>query len=128
MLGVREPEVYGNCSFEDYLVKLRDRYGDCEIVYYQSNVEGEIINEIQKEGFVADGILLNAGGFTHTSVAIADAVAAVSTPVIEVHISNVFKREDFRHKSMLSPVVEGTIGGLGLMTYDLAIEYFLRVR
>ena len=125
LLGKREPEIYGHDTFESYLETLKTRYPQITLSYYQSNIEGEIIDKIHEVGFSVDGIILNAGGYTHTSVAIADAVAGVKTPTIEVHISNVFKREDFRHKSLLSPLVIGTIGGFGLDSYRLAIESFL---
>ena len=125
LLGKREPEIYGHDTFESYLETLKTRYPHITLSYYQSNIEGELIDKIHEVGFSVDGIILNAGGYTHTSVAIADAVASVKTPTIEVHISNVFKREDFRHKSLLSPVVIGTIGGFGLDSYRLAIESFL---
>lgn len=122
LLGVREPEIYGGQSFDDYLDRLRtDNPGD-EIHYFQSNVEGEIINKIQEAGFDGDGIILNAGGYTHTSVAIRDAIKSVPAPVIEVHISNVHAREEFRHHSMLSAVCLGVIAGFGIDSYRLAIE------
>ncbi|HPW90608.1 MAG TPA: type II 3-dehydroquinate dehydratase [Paludibacteraceae bacterium] len=124
LLGKREPEIYGEDTFESYFETLKTRYPNITLSYYQSNIEGELIDKIHEVGFTADGIILNAGGYTHTSVSIADAVAGVKTPTIEVHISNVFKREDFRHKSLLSPVVKGTIGGFGLDSYRLAIESF----
>jgi 3-dehydroquinate dehydratase-2 len=122
LVGSREPEVYGNQSFEVYLKKLRKHYHELSIEYFQSNVEGEIINAIQKAGFLYDGIILNAGGYTHTSVAIADAVKAINAPVIEVHISNTFAREPFRHTSILAAYVKGSIIGFGLESYRLAIE------
>lgn len=122
LLGVREKSIYGNSSFEDYLSELRKRFADIQIDYYQSNIEGEIINKIHEVGFSYDGIVLNAGAYTHTSVAIADAIAAVNTPVIEVHISNVHKREDFRHHSMLAASCKGVIAGFGMDSYRLAIE------
>lgn len=122
LLGVREPAVYGKSSFNDYLERLHQIYSDIELEYYQSNVEGELINKIQERGFDFDGIVLNAGGYTHTSVAIRDAIKAVTTPVIEVHISNVHAREEFRHKSMLSAVCEGVIAGFGMDSYRLAID------
>lgn len=127
LLGTREPDVYGNKDFETYLVELRKKYPAITIDYFQSNVEGEIINELHRCGFTADGIILNAGGYTHTSVAIADAVAAIKSPVIEVHISNVFAREEYRHQSLLSKHCKGIITGLGLMVYELAIEGFVRI-
>ncbi len=125
LLGRREPEIYGSVGFDVCLDGLRQRYPDVEFDYFQSNVEGEIINQIQRVGFVCDGIVLNAGGYTHTSVAIADAVAAVSAPTVEVHVSNVFKREAVRHESMLSPVVAGIVVGFGLDVYRLAVEALL---
>lgn len=121
LLGVREPDIYGRESFEDYLEKLREKYADIEIGYYQSNVEGELINKIHEVGFSYEGIILNAGAYTHTSVAIADAVAAVTAPVIEVHISNTANREDFRHISYLTGVCRGVIMGFGLDSYELAL-------
>jgi len=124
LLGKREPGIYGNESFEDYLKTLQQKFPFFSIVYFQSNVEGEIINKLHETGFDYDGIILNAGGYTHTSAAIADAVAAIKTPVIEVHISNVFKREDYRHISFIGKYCIGSISGFGLKSYDLAIEYF----
>ena len=125
LLGKREPTVYGNSSFEDYLETLRARYPECEIAYYQSNVEGEMINKIHEVGFTYDGIVLNAGAYTHTSIALHDAIKAVTTPVVEVHISNVHARESFRHVSMLSAACKGVILGFGLDSYRLAVESFL---
>ncbi|MBF01101.1 type II 3-dehydroquinate dehydratase [Flavobacterium coralii] len=125
LLGKREPEVYGTETFEDFLEKLRADFPDTEISYYQSNIEGEIITKIQEAGFALDGIVLNAGAYTHTSVGIADAVKAVNAPVIEVHISNTYSRETFRHQSYLSPVCAGVIVGFGLKGYKLAIQSFL---
>ena len=125
LLGKREPTVYGNRSFEDYLDTLRARYPQCEITYYQSNVEGEMINKIHEVGFTYDGIVLNAGAYTHTSIALHDAIKAVTTPVVEVHISNVHARESFRHVSMLSAACKGVILGFGLDSYCLAVESFL---
>jgi 3-dehydroquinate dehydratase-2 len=122
LLGVREKSVYGEKSFETYLEDLRKRYANITINYYQSNVEGEIINKLHEVGFAADGIVMNAGAYTHTSVAIADAIAGIKTPVIEVHISNVYKREEFRHKSLLAASCKGVIAGFGLDSYRLAIE------
>lgn len=124
LLGKREPEIYGSDSFEDYFSRLRAKYPAVELEYYQSNVEGELINKIQERGFDYDGILINAGGYTHTSVAISDAIAAVSAPVLEIHISNIYKREEFRHKSIISKQCIGMIAGLGLKGYDLGIQYF----
>jgi 3-dehydroquinate dehydratase-2 len=122
LLGKREPEKYGSVSFDDYLVSLRSRYTGIVFESFQSNVEGEIINEIQKCGFTCDGIILNAGGYTHTSVAIADAIASVRAPVIEVHITNVSAREEFRHTSIIGRSCSGTISGFGLDSYRLAVE------
>ncbi len=122
LLGVREKSVYGDTSFEAYLEDLRKRYANITINYYQSNVEGEIINKLHEVGFTVDGIVMNAGAYTHTSVAIADAIAGIKTPVIEVHISNVYKREEFRHKSLLAASCKGVIAGFGLDSYRLAIE------
>ncbi|MBL4658644.1 MAG: type II 3-dehydroquinate dehydratase [Flavobacteriales bacterium] len=122
LLGTREKSVYGEKSFEEYFESLKSGYPDVDLEYYQSNVEGELIDKIQEVGFSYDGILLNAGGYTHTSVAISDAVAAVSTPVIEVHISNIFAREEFRHISLLSKNCVGIISGFGLESYKLALE------
>ena len=128
LLGKREPEVYGAQSFETFLGSLRERFGDVTIEYYQSNVEGELINEIQRAGFSCDGIILNPGGYTHTSVAIGDAVAAIKAPVIEVHISNVHAREEFRRHSFVSPKAAGTICGLGLEGYALALQWLMQRR
>ena len=122
LLGVREPEIYGSFSFEQYLEELKNRYTDIEFAYYQSNVEGEIINKIQEAGFSFDGIILNAGGYTHTSVAIHDAIKAIKTPVIEVHLSNVQAREEFRHRSLIAAACKGVIAGFGLDSYRLAVE------
>ena len=124
LLGKREPTVYGNSSFEDYLDTLRARYPQCEIAYYQSNVEGEMINKIHEVGFTYDGIVLNAGAYTHTSIALRDAIKSITTPVIEVHISNVHARESFRHVSMISAVCKGVVLGFGLDSYRLALESF----
>ncbi len=122
LLGVREKSIYGNQSFESYFDELKAKYPSLGLFYYQSNVEGEIINKIHEVGFDFDAIIINAGGYTHSSVAIADAVSAVSAYAIEVHISNVHAREEFRHKSLLSPVCMGVISGFGLDVYRLAIE------
>jgi len=126
LLGKREPAVYGAVSFDDFLVALRERFSNVTLTYYQSNVEGELINEIQRAGFACDGIILNPGGYTHTSVAIGDAVAAIKAPVIEVHISNVHAREEFRRHSYVSPKAAGTICGLGLEGYALALQWLTR--
>ena len=125
LLGVREPGIYGDNSFESYLPQLKARYPQVDIEYYQSNVEGEMINKLQEVGFSYDGIVLNAGAYTHTSVALHDCIRSLKTPVIEVHISNVFTREDFRHHSYISPACKGVICGFGLDSYRLAIESFL---
>jgi len=122
LLGVREKSIYGDTGFESYLNQLRARFANITINYYQSNVEGEIINKLHEVGFAVDGIVINAGAYTHTSVAIADAIAAITAPVIEVHISNVYKREEFRHKSLLAASCNGVIAGFGLDSYRLAIE------
>ncbi len=122
LLGVREPEIYGHSSFEAYLETLRKRYPDVEVSYYQSNVEGELINRMQKIGFEYDGIILNAGAYTHTSIALHDAIKSITTPVVEVHISNVHRREEFRRHSMISPACTGVICGFGLDSYRLALE------
>ena len=122
LLGVREKSIYGDSSFETYLEELRKRYANITINYYQSNVEGEIINKLHEVGFSIDGIVMNAGAYTHTSVAIADAIAAIKAPVIEVHISNVYKREEFRHKSLLAANCKGVIAGFGMDSYRLALE------
>ena len=125
LLGKRETDIYGNESFETFLVQLKNKFNDVEINYFQSNVEGELINEIQRVGFDHNGIILNPGGYTHTSVAIGDAVAAIKTPVIEVHISNIFGREEFRKISHVSGKAAGVITGLGLVGYELAVNYFI---
>lgn len=122
LLGKREPEKYGHTSFEDYLVKLAGRFPNIDMEYFQSNIEGELINEIHKAGFDVDGIILNAGGYTHTSVALADAIASVKAPVIEVHITNVAAREEFRHTSLIGRSCAGSISGFGLDSYRLAVE------
>jgi len=125
LLGVREKSIYGNTGFEPYLEDLRKQYPDIQLDYYQSNVEGELINKLHEIGFSYDGVVLNAGAYTHTSVAIADAIAGINTPVIEVHISNVYKREEFRHHSMLAASCKGVIAGFGLDSYRLGIEALL---
>ncbi len=125
LLGTREPEVYGSTSFEDYFESLKETFPQVELHYFQSNIEGELIDKIHEVGFSFDAILLNAGGYTHTSVAISDAIACVETSVMEVHISNIYKREEFRHKSVISKECVGMISGLGLKGYDLGIQYFL---
>ena len=124
LLGQRQPEIYGRESFEEYLEALRARYSEHIIEYYQSNVEGEIVNALQQADGNYDGVVLNAGGYTHTSVVIRDAVAAIRVPVVEVHISSILAREEFRHQSMIAPVAKGTIMGFGMESYRLAIDYF----
>jgi 3-dehydroquinate dehydratase-2 len=124
LLGKRETDIYGNMSFEQFFASLKIKYANIEISYFQSNVEGELINELQRVGFDHDGIIFNPGGYTHTSVAIGDAVAAIKTPVIEVHISNVHAREEFRKISHVSGKADGSIIGLGLKGYELALEWF----
>ena len=126
LLGKREIDIYGEETFDSFLKALHDRYADMEISYFQSNVEGELINEIQRVGFDHDGIVLNPGGYTHTSVAIGDAIAAIKAPVIEVHISNIFGREEFRKLSHVSGKAKGVISGLGLKGYELAIEWLMK--
>jgi 3-dehydroquinate dehydratase II len=125
LLGKREPEIYGSTSFEDFLAGLKKKFPSVDISYFQSNVEGEIVNELQKAGFTYDGIILNPAGYTHTSVAIGDAIAAINAPVIEVHISNVHAREDFRKFSHVSGKAVGSIFGLGMKGYELALQWFI---
>jgi len=125
LLGKREPTIYGNSSFEEYFKSLQDKFSMCNLTYFQSNIEGEIIDKLHEVGFDHQGIVLNAAAYTHTSVGIADAVKAIETPVIEVHISNVHAREEFRKTSFISPNVKGIISGFGLQSYDLAIQSFL---
>jgi len=125
LTGKREPAIYGNTTMEEMVDSLRRRFPDVEIGYYQSNVEGEIINRLHEVGFSAQGIILNAGGYSHTSVAIHDAIAAITTPVIEVHISNIYAREEYRRHSLLSDVCRGVVCGLGLEGYRFAVESFL---
>ena len=125
LLGKREPEVYGSATFNDFFKELKDRFIEVELHYFQSNIEGEIINKLHEFGFNFDGIVLNAAAYTHTSVGIADAVKGIETPVIEVHISNVHSREDFRHVSYIAPNAKGVITGFGLQSYQLAIQSFL---
>lgn len=127
LLGKREPETYGTRDFETYLAELQKKYRDIELTYFQSNVEGELINKLHEFGFTYKGIIINAGGYTHTSVALADAIAAITTPVIEVHISNIFAREDFRHVSFLGAQCIGCISGFGLSGYDLAIHQLINL-
>ncbi len=125
LLGQREPEVYGHQSFDSYFEELKLQFSSIQLDYFQSNVEGEIINKLQEVGFSYDGIILNAGAYTHTSVAISDCVKAITSPVVEVHISNTFSRETFRHQSYISPHAKGVIIGFGLKSYSLAIQSFL---
>ncbi len=125
LLGQRETSIYGNVSFEEYLKKLKKDFPEIDIEYYQSNIEGDIINKLHETGFSYDGIILNAGGYTHTSVAIADAVKAIETPVVEVHISNIFAREEFRHVSLIGAYTKGSVIGFGLESYRLALKSFL---
>ncbi len=122
LLGVREPGIYGSSSFEAYLPKLKALYPDIELDYYQSNIEGDLINRMQEAGFTVDGIVLNAGAYTHTSIALGDCIRSLKSPVIEVHISNVHQREEFRHHSMISAACKGVICGFGLDSYRLAVE------
>jgi 3-dehydroquinate dehydratase-2 len=126
LLGTREPDTYGKQNFEDYFSKLQLQFREVELSYFQSNIEGELIDEIQKADKEFDGIILNAAAYTHTSIGIGDAVKAIATPVVEVHISNTFSREKFRHKSYISPNAKGVIIGFGLQSYDLAISSFIK--
>ena len=125
LLGIREVDIYGNLPFGEYLELLRKTYSDISFSYFQSNIEGELIDELQRTGFDHDGIIFNPGGYTHTSVAIGDAIAAITAPVIEVHISNISAREEFRKISHVSAKCKGTISGLGMKGYELAVEFFL---
>ena len=125
LLGKREPEIYGSHPFEDYLEQLQSKYPKIKLTYFQSNIEGELISKIQDVGFDFDGIILNAAAYTHTSVGIGDAVKAITTPVIEVHISNVYARESFRHSSFIAAFAKGVISGFGLKSYELALQSFL---
>ena len=122
LLGVREPGIYGKCKFEDYLPELKRAFPEVELSYYQSNIEGELIDKMQEVGFIADGIVLNAGAYTHTSIALLDCIRAIECPVVEVHISNVHQREECRHHSMISAGCRGVVCGFGLKSYKLAIE------
>ena len=124
LLGTRETDVYGSQTFETYFNELKKKFATIELEYYQSNVDGELINKLHEVGFSYDGIIINAGGYTHTSVALRDAIASIKTPTIEVHISNVFAREDFRHTSLIAPKCKGSISGFGLDSYRLAVESF----
>lgn len=128
LLGIREKNIYGDTSFEEYFKSIKDKFSNIDLEFFQSNHEGELIEKIQEIGFSYDGIIINAGGFTHTSVALRDAIASVKTPAIEVHISNILTREEFRKKSFLSDVCKGIISGLGLKGYEFAIDYFLSQR
>lgn len=125
LLGRRQPEIYGHESFEDYLGALRARYSEHTIDYYQSNIEGELVDALQRADAEYDGVVLNAGGYTHTSVVLRDAIAAISTPVVEVHISSILSREEFRHVSLIAPVAVGSIMGFGLESYRLAVEHLI---
>ena len=125
LVGDREQHIYGARNFEELLEELKMAFPDLVLHYYQSNIEGEIINKLQDTGFSYDGIILNAGGYTHTSVAIADAVRAIKSPVVEVHMSNIFAREDYRHVSLIAPHATGTITGFGMVSYRLAVESFM---
>ena len=126
LLGKREPDIYGNASFDAYYTGLQEKYAsDCELSYFQSNCEGAIIDKLHETGFSYDGIIINAGAYTHTSIALHDAIKSINTPVIEVHISNIHTREEFRHKSMIAPACKGSIIGFGLASYDLAIRSFI---
>lgn len=124
LLGKREPEVYGTFSFEDYYKHLKTQFKEVNFSYFQSNVEGELINKLHEVGFSIDGIIMNAGAYTHTSIGIADAIAGISTPVIEVHISNVYAREEYRHQSLMAKNCMGVIAGFGMKSYELATLYF----
>lgn len=126
LLGKREPDIYGSMDFEQYLKTLQSKFPQITFHYFQSNIEGELIDALQKYGFDFDGIILNAAAYTHTSVGIGDAIKAIKTPVIEVHISNIWAREPFRHQSFISPVAQGVIAGFGLKSYELAVQSFLK--
>lgn len=127
LLGKREPEIYGSQTFEDFFISLQSKYDNVHMEYYQSNVEGELITKLQEVGFSYDGIILNAGAYTHTSIGIGDCIKAITTPVIEVHISNTFSREEFRHQSYISPNAKGVILGFGMKSYELALLSFLSI-
>jgi len=124
LLGKREPNIYGSLSFTEFLDRVKEKYSDVNIDYFQSNIEGELIDKLQEVGFTYDGIILNAAAYTHTSVGIGDTIKAIETPVVEVHISNTFNREEFRHQSFISPNAKGVILGFGLQSYELAIQSF----
>jgi 3-dehydroquinate dehydratase II len=128
LLGVREEDIYGSRDFENYLEELKDRFPEAELHYYQSNVEGELINKLHEVGFKFNGIVLNAGAYTHTSVAIHDAIGAIKTPVVEVHISNIYAREEFRHKSLITSKCIGLISGFGISGYDMGIQHLLNIK
>jgi 3-dehydroquinate dehydratase-2 len=125
LLGKREPEIYGSLTFAEFFETLKQKYSNVDLSYYQSNVEGELINKLHEVGFSFDGVIFNAGAYTHTSVALGDAIKGIQTPVIEVHISNVHAREEFRHVSYIAPNAKGVIAGFGLQSYELALESFL---
>lgn len=125
LLGKREPDIYGNKTFEDFFKELKEKFPEVELHYFQSNIEGELIGKIQESGFSFDGIILNAAAYTHTSVGLGDAIKAIQTPVVEVHISNVYAREKFRHKSFIAPNAKGIIAGFGMQSYELAIHSFI---
>lgn len=127
MLGRREQEIYGSESFEDFFVKMKEEYNSAELEYFQSNIEGELIDELHKASFLYDGVIINPGGYTHTSVALADAIAAIGKPTVEVHISNIYKREDYRHVSITGKNCAGIITGFGLEGYKMAVEWFLKI-
>lgn len=126
LLGKREPETYGKLSFDDFFDRLKSRFAQIEFEYYQSNIEGELINKLHEVGFSYTGIILNAGAYTHTSIALHDAIAAIKTPVVEVHISNIYAREEFRHKSLITSKCAGLITGFGMEGYALAVQYFAK--
>lgn len=128
LLGKREPSIYGHASFNDFFAELKTTYSAVDFEYYQSNVEGELINKLHEVGFTYDGIIMNAGAYTHTSIGIADAIAGIKTPVIEVHISNVYAREEYRHVSLMAKNCIGVITGLGLNSYRLAVEHFISLK
>lgn len=125
LLGTREPEIYGSTAFEDYMITLKQKFSNVELSYFQSNWEGGIVDKLHEVGFIYDGIIINAGAYSHTSIAIADAISAIKTPVVEVHISNTFAREEFRHNDVLTAKCKGLIVGLGLEGYALAVNFFL---
>jgi 3-dehydroquinate dehydratase-2 len=125
LLGRREPGIYGSQSFEEFFEHLKKKFNNVQLSYFQSNVEGELINELHRVGFDVDGVVMNPGGYTHTSVAIADAISSITAPVIEVHISNIYAREEFRKHSVVSTKCKGSISGLGLKSYELAVKYFV---